>query len=234
MDLSEIRTQTRFYTKTTTSTFSDTDLDREANNAYDFLVMELLKVQGYTNINGTEVDTDFVTTSGLSAGDNGYNGEYAFPTDLLKPKRFEVKYSSTGTPRRCSIYDMSENSMSEYDEDEIQAQFSESSPYVMFFRNAYRIRPVNDGDDDITDGIHIWYEKRQDELSNDSDEPIFEANFHNLIPLKVAMAYGMRHSDKYNPVWKTEYKDLFNNFQAFYRTRLPIGKQAIPLRHNFG
>jgi len=233
MQLSEIRTQTRFYTKTTTSTFGDTDLDREANNANDFFVMELLKVQGYTNLSGTEVDTDLVTTSGLVAGDNGFNGEYAFPTDLLKPTRFEVNYSSTGTPRRCTIYDMSENSSSEYDEDSIQSQFSESSPYVMFYRNGYRIRPVNDDTADVTDGIHIWYEKRQDTMSNDTDTPVFEANFHNLVPLKTAKAYALRHPDKYNPAWAREYKDLFDGFQAFYRNRISIKRQVIPLKHNF-
>jgi len=132
MQLSEIRTQTRFYTKTNTSTFSDTDLDREANNAYSFFVMELMRVQGYTNLTGTEVTTDFVTTDGLSAGDNGYNGEYAFASDVLEPVRFEVKYSSTDTPVRCTIYDMSQNYSSEYDEDDIQANFSEGSPYVTF------------------------------------------------------------------------------------------------------
>jgi hypothetical protein len=233
MQLSEIRTQTRFYTKTNTSTFSDTDLDREANNAYSFFVMELMRVQGYTNLTGTEVTTDFVTTDGLSAGDNGYNGEYAFASDVLEPVRFEVKYSSTDTPVRCTIYDMSQNYSSEYDEDDIQANFSEGSPYVTFFRNAYKIRPVNDGDDDISNGIHIWYEKRQDALSGDTDEPVFESNYHNLIPLKVAKAYAMRHSDKYSAVIAREYKDLFDGFKAFYRGRFPLKRGLAPRRHNY-
>ena len=65
------------------------------------------------------------------------------------------------------------------------------------------------------------------------DTPVFEANFHNLVPLKTAKAYSLRHPDKYNPAWAREYKDLFDGFQAFYRNRISIKRQVIPLKHNF-
>ena len=48
------------------------------------------------------------TTTGLVAGNNGYNGEYAFPTNLLKPIRAEVRYTTTGTPLKCTVYDVTD------------------------------------------------------------------------------------------------------------------------------
>ena len=233
MILSAIRTSARFYTNTDSTTYSDTDLDREANNAYDVLVMEIIKVQGYTNLMGEESETDLVSTDGLSAGDNGYNGEYAFPTDLLRPTRVELQYSDDDAPRPANVYDMSENSKSEHDEDEIQGQFNELEPHILFFRNAYKIRPLKTDSGDITDGIHIWYEARHDALSAAGDAPVFEATYHNLIPLKVAKHYALKYPKSYNPLWDKEYNDLLESFRSFYRNRLPIGKEAKPIKHSF-
>ena len=232
MQLSEIRTQTRFYTRTNTTTFSDTDLDREANNAYDALILDIIRAQGYVNLLGNETETDLISTDGLSAGDNGFNGEYAFPTNFLRPTRFELLYTASGTPYKATIYDMPENSSSEYNEDTINSTFKQTEPFVMFFRNGYRTRPVNDSTT-VVGGIHIWYEKRHDALSNDTDAPVFEASLHNLIPLKVAMMYALKYPEKYNSLWNREYNSMMKKLRAFYRHRLKIGKQAIPQRFNF-
>lgn len=237
MTLDEIRAQIEFYTNTNSTTFPDTDKDREANNANRQIMAEIMAIEGSKNLLGAEKYTSLVATDGLSAGDNGYNGEYAFDSDMMRIVRVEIKYSSTGTPYPAEIYDMSENSSSEYDEDSIQAEFSESSPMIMIFRNAYRVRPLYTEGDDITGGIHIWYEKRLDDLSDASDTPEFEELFHNLIPLKVAKLYSLKYPQRYDYKWlrgiTEEYQDVYRNFRQYYRKQVVIKKQMIPSRHNF-
>jgi len=237
MDLTAIRTQSRFYTDTNSTTFPDTDLDREANNVNRQLVAEIIAVQGSKNILGGEKYTSLVATDGLSAGDNGYNGEYSFDSDMMRIVRAEIMYEADTTPERAEIYDMSQNSSSEYDEDSIQGQFSEDSPFITLFRGAYRVRPLYTEGDDVTGGIHLWYEKRIDDLSEITDTPDFEELFHNLIPLKVAKLYSIKYPSKFSYKWlrsnAEEYKALYDSFRKYYRKQITLKKQAIPSRHNF-
>lgn len=233
MQLSEIRTETRFITRTDTNTFGNTDLDREANIAIKKIILEILKVEGYKNIAGKHVSTTLLSTDGLVAGDLGFDGEYPFPTDMLRPTRFELLYDTTERPKKAYIYDQIENPLSETDDDDLVELASESNPVIKFFHDSYFIRPLKTTTGDITGGINIWYEARQADLSADADEPGFEESLHDLFPLMIAERFYLRHPSKRNVAVLNEKEDLMKQLRSFYKRRVPKVKQAKALQTNF-
>lgn len=233
MQLSEIRTETRYITRTDTNTFSNTDLDRAANLAYQEIMLEILKVQGYKNVSGKHVSTSLLSTSGLIAGDLGFNGEYPFPTDLIRPTRIELLYDTASTPKVATLYDMSSNTLSETDEDDVVALASTLKPVVRFFHDSYFIRPVKTTTGDITSGINIWYEKRVADLTNDTDEPEFDAAIHGLLPVMIAERFYMRHPDKKNKVVLDKKEELLRKLRSIYKLKVNVKRQVKPLKTSF-
>lgn len=227
MNLTSIRTQSRWFTKTDSTTFSDTDIDREANTVYGRLVMEMVQATGHKNDLGAEAYTDFLAETGLVAGDNGYNGEYSFPTDCLVMTRIEAKYDDDSKP--VALYDASENINSEFEN--FDDSFSSANPKVRFFRNSIMIRPLPETT--ITNGLHIEYIQRQDDLSSITDSPVFEANMHDLVPLGIAIRYFMRNPEKFNALIDNDYKEKLEEFRTWYRDRLPQVLKMNPIREKF-
>ena len=207
MTLSEIRTEVRFLTRSDSTTYSDTDLDREANIVNNSLVLEMIQASGHLNEQGAQSYTDFKATSGLVAGDNGYNGEYALPSDCLVLKRVEAKKTDTMEP--IKFYDISQNVNSEFEKEDNTLGFR-------LFRNSMIFSDTPETT--VTDGIYIEYIKRNAVLTA-SEEPVFESNLHDLVPLGTAMRYFLRNPDKFNPLIKAEYENKLFDFRDWYRDK---------------
>lgn len=234
MTLQEIRDKTRFITRTDTTTFSNDDIDREINSAYKQVAISILRAQGYRNQFGKNSYTDLIASDGLSPGDNGYRGQYSFPTDLLKPHRVEVKFSSTGTPVVATVYDMSESTLfSESDDDSLSSMASEENPVVRFENDSYFIRPLNTSGENVSDGIRIWYEYRQSALSEASDVPNFEETFHDILCYMAAIEFYVRYPDKYNRKAEQRVSELKNDLARFYRARMNYRKRITAQVENF-
>jgi len=233
MELSEIRDETRFITRTDSVTFSDANILREANIAIKKIILEILKVEGYKNIAGKHVATTLLSTDGLVSGDLGFDGEYPFPTDMLRPTRFELLYDTNERPKIAYIYDQIENPLSETDDDDLVVIASESNPVIKFFHDSYFIRPLKTTAGDIAGGINIWYEARQANLVNDTDSPTFEESLHDLVPLMIAERFYLRHPSKRNVAVLKEKEDVMKQLRSFYKRRVPKVKQMRPLQTNF-
>ncbi len=211
-------------TNTNATTFLDgnaTNVLAELNICYGHRTLDILKVRQDLNSQIQEVTTDLVSTSGLVVGDLGYNGEYPFATDTLRPVRVEISYDGiTWLP--CSIYDIGENkSGSEHEEDSIQDTFSEDDPYVRFERDSYFVRPLKTTTGNITAGIHLWYEKRQDDLTTGSPE--FETNLHDILAYDLADLERLMHPGKYSDTWRNDfaiaYAKIESRFNDFFKNR---------------
>ena len=226
MILTAIRTSTRYLTKTDITTFPDTDLDREANTVYDSLVLEMVQASGQLNEQGAQAYTDFLAETGLVAGDNGYNGEYALPSDCLVLKRVEVKYDEDSLP--VTLYDVSENSMSEFDDS--SESFSEADPKFRLFRNSMFIRPTPETT--VTNGLYVEYIARNSVLTA-TDSPVFESNLQDLVPLGTAIRYFMRNPEKYNALIDGNYKEKLEEFRIWYRDKFPQVVKINPIRETF-
>lgn len=217
MNLSEIRDEIRFITRTNSSTFSDTNIDTGVNLHIAEIIQLILKVNTDKNTAGSIVKTNLVSVTGLSEGDVGFNGEYPFPTDLIRPVRIQIKYPNADRYKKATFYDITENGESETDKTEINSTFSTTNPYVRFYRDSYFIRPLPESN--VSNGIYIWYEQRQTDLSNDTDTPDFETNFHNILVYMGAVRYSLRHQDIKNYHWKQEITKIKKDLSEFYKSR---------------
>lgn len=232
MVTSTLYTLSRDILNTNSTVLPDSKLLEWLNIAYGHRILDILRFQVDRNASMEFSKTDFVSTLGLVEGDNGYDGEYAFPTDLLRPIRAEVSFDGT-TFRKCKIYDIGENERSEVSD--IDTDFSETEPYVRFERNSFFIRPLNTGST-VTYGIRIWYEKRQTALA-DGGTPDFESNLHDLLAFDLAEMELLRHNEKYTDVVaariRKEKAVREERFTEFYNNRMKRNFQLRPKYENF-
>lgn len=220
MNVASIQNKAYRLTNTNSTTFLDgnaTNVLEELNIQYGHRILDILHARVDINASITEAYGDLVAYAGLSAGEIGYEGEYPFPADLLRPTRVEVKYGTDWV--RCAIYDLNDNDNSEVQADIVNGNFSESSPYVRFERDSYFLRPMPKTS--VSKGIRIWYEKRQTDLTTGS--PTFEQNLHDILAYDLAEQEYFMHSENYTPQWKNAFDrkkaQVETKFNDFYKNR---------------
>lgn len=213
MLVSEIYTEIRSELQTNSTKVTDASLLVGVNIDYGELVMEALRARGDYNFQINEATTDLISTSGITAGQNGYNGEYAWATDVLKPTRLEVSFDGTKF-YPATVYDISDKiSKSEHSETDINNTFQQTNPYVRFERNSFFIRPLKTTAGNVTAGIHVWYEQRQATLTA-SDTPSIEPNFHRLFVLKGVLRVMRKFRTEYTVNDRQEVKNEINELTA--------------------
>ena len=228
MDVQQIIDETRFITKTDTSSYSDTDIISGMNLYNGEILQDILRVQTTRNSFLKNVAYDNVSQSGLTTGQIGFNGEYPMPTDCLRPVRVELSYDGiTWLP--CKVYDINAGNMtSEFNPAQINSAFQTTSnpnynpyistPYVRFERDSFIFRPLNENGT-VANGIILWYESRQQALIDMTDVPAFEANFHEILVFKLALRYAMKFPEKYNALWDKKLTEIKNSMTEYYRNR---------------
>jgi len=201
------------------------------NIKYGHRILDILKVQVDKNANVTESYTNIVTTTGLNPGDNGYNGEYAFPTDLLRPLRAEI--SVNGTFVKCDVYDLADNDLSETPGEE--SGFSINRPFVRFERDSYFVRPVPTSS--VTSGLHIWYEARQTALSALSETPTFEQNLHDILAFDIAEVEALKHTENFSVEWRNAFAimkaECERRFFDYYKNFAKRNLKMIAKKQNY-
>lgn len=204
-----------------------TDSYAHLNRAYGKRILDILRVRVDKNASIKEVTLPLLSVSGLVAGVDGYNGERAFPTDLLRPVRVEVSFDGV-TWNKCKIYDNELNTSSEFNTNQINGTFSESEPSVDFTRNSFKIRPLKTTDGDIAQGIYIEYEKRQTDFTSSTAPTEIESNLQDILAWDLAKLETVMHSSKYSSqelaVFNSEYGKAEQRFLAHYMTNLPTKK----------
>ena len=230
MTVAQILSKAYRLTNTTSTIFLDgnaTNVLADLNEAYGQRILDILRVQTDRNASQTEATTDLVSTDGLMAGDNGYNGEYAFPTDLLKPVRTEISFDGVNW-YNAKTYDINEYDGSEQNKTDINADFFQSEPYVRFDRDSYFVRPLPATT--ISGGIHIWYEQRQADLN--TGEPSFEKNLHDILAYDLAEQEAIMHSGRYDANWWTTFNtkkaEIQDRFLQFYQSRFESNLRMHP------
>lgn len=232
MNLTALQAASRAYTKTNSTNYPDATLNQDVNIVYGELWMSILEAEGYKNIAGDFKVYDLISTSGLSAGSIGYNGEYPFPASALDIEEAEISYDGVKwTP--AEIIDRRNYSSSEFDESEINATYSQSSPKIWIYRNSYFVRPLKDTTGDITDGIKLSVQKRQLALTTGTDTPEFESNFHDLIPLRVAKKFYRLHPEKYNKLVVEDGDMLEAQMRSYYQDRIQVVRRFKTIKEQF-
>lgn len=214
----------------TESTFLDgstTTFYKRLNTLYGHRILDILRVRVDRNATINEATTNLISTVGLSEGDNGFNGEYSFPSDLLKPVRFEVSYDGI-TWKKCRIYDNALNQESEYNGTQLESDFSQLAPRVDFTRNSYKIRPPKNTAGNITKGIYIEYEKRQSDFTSSTAPTDIEQNLQDILAYDLAEMEIIMHAEKYTPqfisVFRSKKQEVEQRFLEFYKNNLKVNK----------
>jgi len=212
------------------ATFLDansTNIYADLNRIYGHRILDILRVRVDKNASITNATTTLISTAGLVAGDNGFNGEYAFPTTLLRPVRFEVSYDGVNW-LKATVYDNELNNLSEYNDTQLAGAFSQGAPRVDFTRNSYKIRPPKTTAGDIANGIYIEYEKRQTDFTSSTAPTEIESNLHDMLAWDLAKLETVMHSSKYSSqelaVFNAEHQKMEQRFLSFYATNLPTKK----------
>lgn len=230
MTTATLYTLARDILNTNSTVLPDSKLLEWLNIAYGHRILDVLRYQVDRNASIEMAKTNLVSTTGLTEGQNGYDGEYAFPTDLLRPTRMEVSFDGTNW-ENCTIYDLNENEASEVS----PTDFTTASPFVRFERDSYFIRPLHTGST-VTNGIRVWYEKRQVALTA-GDSPVFESNLHDLLAFDLAEMELMRHAEKYTDVVAARIRKgkdaVENRFKDFYNNRMKRNMRLRPKYENF-
>ena len=216
MTVGTLYDEIEFLTDSDSTSFPDADKLRGLNIDQGDAMAIMLSAKGYKKVNETEYYTDFISTSGLTAGQNGYNGEYAFDSNFIKITRAEVTFPNATEPLPCSIYDLSKNGYSEYNQNSIQDTFYETNPAIRMTRTTYFIRPLNTGAT-VANGIHLWVEKRQTDLTSESDNPILDPIFHRWYVLKQALRFGRFREGISRSDLEGELADYESKIKNFYK-----------------
>lgn len=237
---SEIVSLAMDLTSKTSTTFLDgnsTNIYKHLNRIYGHRILDILHARVDKNASIQEARTTLLSTVGLVYGDNGFNGEYAFPSDLLRPTRFEVSFDGV-TWKQCKIYDNYLNTGSEFNENQIQSTFSEEFPMVDFTRNSYKVRPLKTTTGNITNGIYIEYEKRQADFTDSTSPTEIEQNLQDILAWDLAKLEMVKHAEKYTnkeiTVFDAEHqriKDLFfKNYEMDIPTRrtMTVNFHSLP------
>lgn len=229
---STIIENSQILSNTNASNFLDANATKNLarlNVLYGLRVLDILKLLVDKNATMQNATTDLISTSGLVSGNNGFNGEYSFPSDLLRPVRFEISYDGK-TWKKATVYDSAENTKTEYKDADIDDNFSTEDPKVDFFRNSFRIRPVKTTSGNITKGIYIEYEKRQADFTTDTSPSEIEENLQMILSYDLAEMEYIMHADKHS---KTQYDRFLVNkarvqaqFEDFYKNRFKGNKRV--------
>lgn len=216
----------RRITNTDTSTYPDADALLDLGYTYAEVWMMILRAREDYNFAMEVARGTLLAYASLAEGDNGYNGEYAWPTDCLKPRRVELKYSTDGSLRPVTFYDLGEYNGSEHDPAQLNTDFTQNDPFVRFERESYFIRPLPT--ENVVNGIYIEYEKRQTSLGL-TDTPSFEENLHHALSYGMALQYWEKYPEFYNAKIEERYLTLTGMIKEHYKNREKKTMQARPL-----
>jgi len=216
-------------TNTNSSTFLDansTNIYEHINTLYGHRVLDIIRVRIDRNATTQEATTGLISTVGLVEGDNGFNGEFSAPTDLLKFSRIEVKFPD-GTHKKCRIYDNALNQYSKYDGDSINNQFIIENPVADITRNSIKIRPLNTGAT-VVKGIYLEYEKRQVDFTSSTAPTEIESNLQDILAYDLAelefMMHPESHSNTQIQLFNKKKQEVEQRFLEFYKSNLKGNK----------
>lgn len=219
MELSELRTDTRFLTSTSSDDFTDADLDRALNRHYDQFVTFIWKNQAYWRFDDSNKNTFAIAKTDLVDGQR----DYLLPTDAREIHRVEIKDAGGEFRRLHRLYDEDLGiALSDYD-DEKGTPFR----FSLQGRSLLLYPPARTEDVTETEGLHIYVSRSVTLLSSSSDEPGFDREFHRVLSYGAAIDWciAAENLTKKRELDK-ELQKIMESARQFYAQR----DQSIPQR----
>lgn len=178
MDLSAIRTDARYLVspQLTSTQYSNTDLDRNANHWYKKIVGWALAVQGDWQIGGEIIYRDL---------DEGVD-TYALPDRLLRIYKGEVRFETGGDFVPLTFYDVQAN------QDSVEGNATRvfddvTKPTADLMGTNIVVRPTPT--EDVTNGIKLWAQLMLSDMTDSNEIPEILEPVHRGISIGAAMDY---------------------------------------------
>lgn len=180
---SDLRGLTRFITRTTSSGFSDTNIDALLNNCYHEFVNEVKK-------HGGNIDFNMVTeTINLANGTQ----TYSVTGKVLTIKRIEVTYDGTNW-RFVRFFDLSQRHLPT-DTTSVGNDFSKDNPFADVYLATGEVvkidlYPIPDAA--VTNGLKVWKTLEITELSAAGDEPTLPEAYQKYLAYGAAKEHAIQ------------------------------------------
>lgn len=211
MTLVNLQAKTRYLLgELSSSNYSDANLNRALNDYYMRAIAIAIESNGQWEVRGT------IATADLVDGQR----EYVLPATLIALKMIEANFTGNQNDwRKLDIVDLRNlGAITNYQDDPEDDSNSES--VVRIFDNSlYFISPPKNS---VTDGLKIYYQKEQTELSGASDEPTLPEHLHLYLVYGACMDYSFRIDDDKNV---KKYQELLDRHEQiikeYYTNRLP-------------
>ncbi len=215
MTLNDIYNDIDFICQTDTSSYPTTDKLRNVNRWYH-KIQELI----IDNMNDWYFQGDYATCDLVKDQE-----EYVFPSDILKLDRVEINYTggeNDWTVARPIPIDRIKYPLS--NENEV---YTKTSP-IFFLPDTLSIMIRPKPDNNITNGLKIYYQKDITELSQTTDKPSLAEPFHRILSLGASLDYVIANQilEKRNTI-KSELNELLDRLVVYYSHRNTTSKARI-------
>ena len=179
MQLSELRTDTRFITNAQSGDFSDADLDRSLNRHYDLFTTFIWRNQGEWRFSDSNHDKFDIAQTDLVADQQ----DYLLPTDAKRIHRVEVKNAGGDFYRLKRLHEKDVGiSLEEFGG-------KAGSPFRFSLRGRSLILYPKPSAESVTltEGLQLYVSRSVTPLEDDADEPGFDREFHRILSLGAAL-----------------------------------------------
>jgi hypothetical protein len=214
--LSTIQAKIRYLLgELTSSTYSDTDINRAINNYYQKAVALAMEKMGKWDVNGEIATTNLVASQ----------QDYSLPTDLLYLSRVEANFSN-GTYTWDKIESIDER---QYSPALSNNSINGSSDWFLLTDNSIFFQ--NPVETSVTNGLKIWYTSEVTALSGGTDTVTIPEHVTDYLVYGACLEYAIRTND--NEGYQ-KYTNLINEnayaIQKYYAKRLPETRVRLQVR----
>jgi hypothetical protein len=225
MDVTALTSYAHKRSRTNDTVWADDDVLEELNIALSKVTHRIMQKITSFDFNGEIATADTKDYHTVVEGEQGFDGKYRFPTDLLKIVRVEIKQNS--------IYQKIEEQDVTVDVRELTDTYGN---FYSVFRGIIRISPKPVVS--VPGGLKIWYEKRQEKLIAIDDVPTLEENFHPILALEACRSFLISDPTDQNVYRKDaieqQLMELYVQLDKFYATKENRNYKLTPKYSNYG
>jgi hypothetical protein len=226
MTLADIKNRIYFMTGTDATSYPAADMLLAINNAQDQAHSVILESQDGWRIDDTTHTGFPIAYANLVAN----QADYAFPTGILKIHSLEVKYAGNWYKAQPLTEGQATASFDDY-------AFSTANPFYSATSNAVILYPTPTAA--VTDGLKLVYDRNfnlftSSELTAGTRSPIFDRNFHDIIPLKCSLDWAMFNGSPKSGNFKALLDELTMKLRQHYGNKQKDRRHELtPLIENY-
>ena len=186
MTLSELKLKARFLTNTSVDTYGDSDLEMNINDWYKRVISWIWEATGTWEYDDSNKTTLPVATADLGDG----RADYTLPTDAQMIVKIEVKDNDG------NYYGLDPIDKSEMDSPSEEFGDDGAPKYYDLIGNSVILYPTPSSSDVTIDGgFRVHISRDVDKMSESTDKPGFNRQFHVILAYGAALDWCIAFQD---------------------------------------